>query len=42
MAICNLLQKYGAIILKSSNPIGQTDLREMCIATRLDAAPVAA
>ena len=38
----NLLQKYDAIILKSGNDIGQTDLIEMHIGTRLDAAPVTA
>ena len=37
-----LLQKYDTIILKSDNDIGQTDLIEMHIATRPDAAPVAA
>ena len=37
-----LLQKYDAILSKSNNDIGQTDLIEMYIATRQDAAPVAA
>ena len=37
-----LLQKYDAIILKSDNDIGQIDLIKMHIATRSDAAPVAA
>ena len=37
-----LLQKYDAIISKNNNDIGQTDLTEMHIATRTDAAPVAA
>ena len=36
-----LLQKYDAIISKIDNNIGQTDLIEMHIATRLDAAPFA-
>ena len=37
-----LLQKYDTIISKSDNDIGQTDLTEMDIATRPDAAPVVA
>ena len=37
-----LLQKYDTIISKSDNDIGQTDLIKMHIATRSDAAPVAA
>ena len=37
-----LLQIYYAIISKSSNDIGQTDLIEMYMAARLDAVPVAA
>ena len=37
-----MLQKYDAIISKSSIDIGQTDLIEMHIATRLETAPVAA
>ena len=37
-----LLQKYDAIISKSSNDIGQTDLIEMHIATKPDSAPIAA
>ena len=37
-----LLQKYDTIISKSDNDIGQTDLIKMHIATRPDAAPVAA
>ena len=37
-----MLQKYDAIISKSSNDISQTELTEMHIATRPDAAPVAA
>ena len=40
-AFYKLLQKYDAIISKSSTDIGQTDLIEMHIATRPDAAPVA-
>ena len=41
-AFYKLLKKYDAIISKSSNDIGQTDLIEMHIDTRLDAAMVAA
>ena len=37
-----LLQKYDAIISKSINDIGQTDLIVMYIATRLEAAPIEA
>ena len=37
-----LLQKYDTIISKSSSDIGQTDLIEMHIAARPDAAPIAA
>ena len=42
ITLYKLLQKYDAIILKHSNDIGQTDLIEVHIATRQDAAPVAA
>ena len=42
IALYKLLQKYDAIISKSSNDIGQTDLVEMHIATRPDAASVVA
>ena len=42
IALYKLLQKYDATISKSSNDIGQTNLTEMHIATRLHAAPVAA
>ena len=42
IALYKLLQKYDAIILKSNNDIGQTDLIEIHIATRPDAALVAA
>ena len=41
-AFYKLLQKYDAIISNSSNDIGHTDLTEMHIATRPDAAPIAA
>ena len=41
-AFCKLLQKYDAIISKSSNDIGKTDLIKMHIATRPDAVQVAA
>ena len=41
-ALYKLLHKYDTIILKSDNDIGQTDLIKMLIATRLDAAPIAA
>ena len=41
-AFFTLLQKYDAIISKSSNDIGQIDLREMHLATRPVAAPIAA
>ena len=40
-ALYTLLQKYDTIILKSDD-IGQTDLIEMYIAARPDAAPIAA
>ena len=42
IALYNLLQKYDTIISKSDNDIGQTDLIKMHIATRPDAAPIAA
>ena len=42
IAVYNLLQKYDTIISKSDNDIGQTDIIEMHIATRPDAAPIAA
>ena len=38
----NLLPKYDAIISKHNNDIGQTDLIKMHIATRPDAALIAA
>ena len=38
----NLLQKHDTIIPNSDNVIGQTDLIEMHIATRPDAAPITA
>ena len=41
-AFCNLLQKSDALIPKSNNDIGQTNLIEMHIATRPNAAPVVA
>ena len=41
-ALYKLLQKYDTTISKSDNDIGQTDLIEMHIATRLNAALVAA
>ena len=37
-----LLQKYDTIIMKSNNDVGQTDLIEMYIAARPDAAPAEA
>ena len=40
VALYKLLQKFDTIILKSDNDIGQMDLIEMHIATRLDATPV--
>ena len=42
IALYNLLQKYDTIISKSDNDIGQTDLIKMHIATRQDAALIAA
>ena len=36
-----MLQKYDAIISKSNNNIGQTDLIKMYIATKPNAAPIA-
>ena len=42
LALYGWLQKHDAIISRNNNDIGQTDLIEMHIATRLDAAPVAA
>ena len=42
IALYKLLQKYDAIISKSSKDIGQTNLKEMHITTRPGAAPVAA
>ena len=41
-ALYKLLQKYDIILSKSNNDIGQTDLLKMHIATRPDAAQVAA
>ena len=41
-ALYKLLQKYDSIMSKSDNDIGQTDLIKVHIATRSDAAPVAA
>ena len=38
ITLYKLLQKYDTIISKSSNDIGQTDLTEMHMATKLDAA----
>ena len=37
-----MLKKYDAIISKSDNDIGQTDLIKMHIATKPNAAPIAA
>ena len=42
IVIYNLLQKYDTIISKSDNDIGQTYLIKMHIATRSNAAPIAA
>ena len=42
VALHRLLQKFDTIIKKSNNDIGQMDLIEMYIATRLDSAPVTA
>ena len=42
LALDDFLQKFDFIVLKSNNDIGQMDLIEMHIATRLDATPVAA
>ena len=42
LALCKLLQKCDSIISKSNNDIGQSDVIEMPIATRLDSSPVAA
>ena len=40
-ALYELWQKYDTIISKSDNDVGQTDLIQMNIATRWDAAPIA-
>ena len=42
IALYNLLQKYGTIVSKSNNDIGQTDHIKMHIATRPHAAQIAA
>ena len=42
VAVHRLLQKLDSIISKRYNDIGQTDLMEMHIASRLDSASVAA
>ena len=39
---CELLQTHDTIISRGDNNRGETDLIKMHIATRLDAAPVAA
>ena len=42
LALHDLLQKLDPIVLNSDNDIGQTDLIEMHITTRLDTTPVSA
>ena len=42
LALHKLLKTFDSIISKSNKDIGQIDLIEMYIATRLDSAPVAA
>ena len=39
--LCNLLQKYDAIISRSDNDIGQTDLIKKHIATKPNTNPIA-
>ena len=42
LALQELLQEFDSVISKNSNDIGWTDLKEMHIATRQDAKPIAA